>query len=136
MKQSFPRRYAANWRQIRQQTLQLTGDRCCLCAAKAKEVHHVRYGLWDGKRYRSIAGKERPLIDVFPLCNSCHTLAHAPHHWVWDKVNPELGNHNRPEFVQYLQAGLKPHSRQADESSNEEATWGSVVGLFFRLLLT
>jgi hypothetical protein len=135
MSQSFPHRYAANWRSIRQQTLQLTGGCCCLCAGRAKEVHHARYGLWDGKRYQSIAGKEHPLVDVFPLCNSCHTLAHAPQNWVWDKQNPALGNHNQPAFVERLQASLAPVRKPASVlPANTEPSWVNVVNMAFRLL--
>ena len=134
MKQ-FPTRYASNWHQIRLATFSATGGKCTLCGGKAKQVHHVRYATWDGKKWTSIAGKERPLVDVYPLCLKHHKEAHAPHNWVWDKQNPALGNHNQPAFVERLQASLVPVKKSASvPPANAEPSWVNVVNLAFRLL--
>lgn len=94
----FPNRYAANWRDTRDRTLKMTAHKCVMCGKKATEVHHVRYKDAMG----AIAGRERPLFDVFPLCKKHHEEAHTSWNWVRDRFDPELGNHNREEFVQRL----------------------------------
>ena len=107
-KQAFPHRYAPNWHSIRTATFQATGGKCTLCRCKARQIHHVRYGIWDGSKWVSTAGKERPLVDVFPLCLKHHKEAHLPQNWVWNSKNPELGNRNQAKFVKRLRSALIP----------------------------
>ena len=107
-KQQFPSRYAPNWHSIRAATFQATNGKCVLCRCKARQVHHVRYGVWNGGKWVSIAGSERPLVDVFPLCLKHHKEAHLPQNWVWNSKNPELGNRNQTAFVERLRLALVP----------------------------
>jgi len=107
-KQVFPNRYAPNWHSIRTATFQATGGKCTLCRCKARQVHHVRYGVWNGGKWLSIAGNERPLVDVFPLCLKHHKEAHLPQNWVWNSKNPEMGNRNQAAFVERLRSALVP----------------------------
>ena len=58
-----------------------------------EEVHHARYSDRDG----AIAGREIPLVDVFPLCNECHDTYHFTNgYWIEDDEDPVLLNRNSP----------------------------------------
>jgi len=130
----FPRRYASNWPAIRRETMIRTGGLCVCCRGKAVEVHHVRYALWNGKKWQRIAGKERPLIDVFPLCRKCHEAAHKPAFWIWDKQDPELGNRNTDEFVKHLQSCIKPKEKPQQQPLST-VTWADVYRAFWERIL-
>ena len=92
-------RYASNWGDIANFSKRLTQGKCVLCSDKAVEVHHARYADAQGN---PIAGHEKPLIDVFPLCKQHHELAHHKDNWIHDFDNPVHGNRNTPEFHQVL----------------------------------
>lgn len=98
-------RYAANWQNIANFTKSLTQGKCVCCGKPATEVHHARYSI-NGE---PIAGKEQPLVDVFPLCDAHHSEAHLKQNWVTDLGNPVLGNRNTPEYYQHLLRCAEPY---------------------------
>lgn len=83
-------RYAHNWDTIRKRALESIAHRCPCCLGKAKEVHHLRYRDLLG----AIAGREKPGVDIIPLCLECHDKAHLDRHWITAKVDPKLNNRN------------------------------------------
>ena len=99
-KVKYDDRYAGDYKYTCAITHAATGGLCswCLCRP-SKEIHHVRYRDSLG----AIAGREVPGIDVFPVCCVCHRSAcHSKLYWVHVPKQPELNNHNTPEFVQLL----------------------------------
>ena len=106
---TYQDRYAENWSQTARRSHLATKQVCCLCRkARSKEVHHVRYRDWRG----AIAGRERPGIDVFPVCLPCHERLHYKDAWVKDRQDPVLGNHQQALWVRKLQRGYRRLSRQ------------------------
>ena len=101
---NFNSRYAKNWSETSVRTRKATRFRCVLCLQRAHVAHHAAYRKTNGK---PISGNERAGVHVFPLCNSCHEIAHRSKNWIWDKENPRLGNRNSPEFYKKLRAGWK-----------------------------
>jgi hypothetical protein len=106
MSSKYNIRYAENWPEISRLTKRLTGGLCCYpgCNRQAAETHHVVYCDPQGN---SIAGRERPGLEVFPLCLRHHEVAHLEKHWRKDTKNPVLGNCNTPEFYRILRRGWK-----------------------------
>lgn len=98
-------RYASNWGDIANFTKKLTNGKCVCCNNPATEVHHARYA----ESGMPLAGKEKPLIDVFPLCDGHHSEAHQKQNWVHDFENPVHGNHNTPEYHQHLLKCAEPY---------------------------
>jgi hypothetical protein len=96
-------RYAANWPKIRAKAHALVGRRCCwrgpTCEGASEEVHHVHYWV---RGVGAIAGRERPGVDVFPVCSTCHTALHAPH--VWAEVPDLEARTNTPKAIAQLTA--------------------------------
>lgn len=105
----YESRYAPNWGVTATKTKKLTNGKCCLCHKPATEVHHARY--CDDKGY-AIAGREKPLIDVFPLCDEHHDEAHLSENWYQDKENPVLLNRNYPHYYQRLYLAATPYRPQ------------------------
>jgi hypothetical protein len=101
---TYDDRYADNWSQTARRAHQATNHTCCLCCeARSREVHHIRYRDWRG----AIAGRERPGVDVFPVCLPCHEQLHQRDAWVKDRQNPVLGNHQQPTWSKKLQRGYR-----------------------------
>ncbi len=102
---NYSKRYAGNYKHTCKVSHQSTGGYCSWCLArKSEENHHVRYKDSIG----CIRGREIPGIDVFPLCLRCHdVVAHSDANWVRVKDNPELNNHNTPEFIDELSRRYK-----------------------------
>jgi hypothetical protein len=103
----FSVRYGKRWadKKWKAQIHQATGGICCHCfQAKSTEIHHARYST-DGTEAGAIRDKERPGIDVFPLCEDCHGIAHSRGNWIRDKENPIWGHRNTDEFTQTLMRG-------------------------------
>jgi hypothetical protein len=106
---TYADRYADNWSQTAKRSHQATNRVCCLCRnASSQEAHHVRYRDWRG----AIAGRERPGVDVFPVCLPCHEQLHQGGAWVKDWQNPVLGNHQQAVWVRKLQRGYRRLSGQ------------------------
>lgn len=110
-------RYAENWPEISRLAKRLTGGICCYpsCTRKAIETHHALYHDLDGN---SIAGRERPGLEIFPLCQRHHELAHFPKYWRKDSKNPVLNNQNTPEFYRLLRQGWKEKVNENNNSFN------------------
>jgi hypothetical protein len=66
------------------------------------EAHHSKYTDWLGF---AIAGREKVGVNIFPLCLSCHSLAHRKINYIKDRKNPIFGNRNTKEFHQGLLKG-------------------------------
>lgn len=109
IKTDYDSRYASNWGSIASFTKRLTQGKCVLCHKPATEVHHARY--CDDKGY-AIAGREKPLIDAFPLCDDHHDEAHLAENWYQDKENPVLLNRNYPHYNQRLYLAATPYRPQ------------------------
>jgi len=90
------RAYADNWRNVCSQTRKLTANRCAFCFGKAQIVHHLYYR--KGLFRRRIYGRETPLLDVVPLCRTCHGIVHEKKHWIRDRSDPD-GDHNTRSMV-------------------------------------
>ncbi len=56
-----------HWKEYRADVLAFWGHECCLCSAKAVDVHHRHY---------LTVGREQ-LTDCVPLCRSCHIRVHG-----------------------------------------------------------
>lgn len=95
-------RYAANWPKIRAKAHALVGRRCCWrglgCEGASEEVHHVHYWV---RGLGAIAGRERPGVDVFPLCSTCHQELHSP--LLWAEVPDLEARTNTPKAISRLQ---------------------------------
>jgi len=107
-------RYSPQWGRIQKAAMAATDRKCCLCNRKAEQVHHARYSDWKG----AIAGRERPGIDVFPVCLDCHNdQCHSKSNWVvpQGKRDRVLGSRNTDRFrrhlVQSYQRRTKGYSR-------------------------
>jgi hypothetical protein len=96
-------RYPPNWHELRAKSHRLTGGVCCLCKkTKSTTVHHTRY------RHK----KDTPGINLFPLCDKCHTIAHSSKNWVKHKGNPLWKNRNKDIFEIKLQQNFRALKRQ------------------------
>ena len=101
-RRTYTDRYAPNWTQTAKRSHLATNRICCLCCnARSQEVHHVRYRDWRG----AVAGRERPGVDVFPVCLPCHEQLHQRDAWIKDRQNPVLGNHQQAHWVARLRRG-------------------------------
>jgi hypothetical protein len=97
-------RYADNWRKICAIAHQATGGICCCClVAKSTNVHHLYYRDKRG----AIAGREIAGKSVVPLCSACHDRSHRKDVWVYDRINPLLGNHQRSGWARKLRLGYR-----------------------------
>lgn len=96
------RHHKRKWRKTCKRTRQLTRDRCCLCGAKAREVHHAYYGIRLLGLTLPIPGFEIPGWQVFPLCANCHSNSKGDAHHISNyranKSNPWL-NCNRAGYL-------------------------------------
>jgi hypothetical protein len=128
----FQDRYAKNWMLIQRQTMTITNRKCCYCLNRqADEVHHVQYVDFFG----AIAGREKPGIHVFPLCNACHYgVAHSRKYWVKDWAHPVFGNHNKTELVRVLRRGYLKLSGQAGNLPQLNLALSIVAGLIIGIL--
>lgn len=97
---AFEKRYSKNWTtDFRREIHRSVGGVCVHCKVeKSAEIHHAHYRDRNG----AIAGKEKPGIDLFPLCQKCHGKAHNTENWVKDKADPVLGNRNTDKFLSQL----------------------------------
>jgi hypothetical protein len=102
-------RYAENWGEISRKARSLTKGLCCYpgCQQRASAVHHALYRDNRG----AIAGREKPGIHVFGLCDYHHSkeagCAHHPKNWKHDSKDPVLGNQNTSRFYLRLREGWK-----------------------------
>jgi hypothetical protein len=98
---NFEKRYAKNWTtEFRRSVHQSVGGICIHCKReKSAEIHHSHYK----DRRGAIAGREKPGVDLFPLCQKCHGKAHSSANWIKDKADPVLGNRNTDQFLNQLE---------------------------------
>ena len=90
-------RYPPNWAEIRSQAHRLTGGICCLCQKELSvEAHHSRY-LWLD---------DKPGLNIYPLCLSCHKLSHSSANWIKHKGNPLWKSRNTDKWEAKLKAGF------------------------------
>lgn len=77
-KSTYDKRYSQNWQTTCRRARRLTYNRCSLFPIlRAAEVHHLYYFDWLG----AIAGREKPLWNVFPVSGFAHRLLHSPLLW-------------------------------------------------------
>lgn len=95
-------RYPENWPEISRQCRESTGHRCCLCQNEATQTHHALYVYSNGQIISDFRGIGSYL---FPLCKSCHELAHHSYNYKKCPHNPVLGNKNTARFWEKLRKG-------------------------------
>jgi len=126
----FSVRYGDRWRskEWKKAIHEAVGGTCCHCLEKpSAEVHHARYST-DGTATGAIRDKERPGIDVFPLCEDCHSIAHDSSNWIRDKENPLWGHRNTDIFVQKLIRGWTQLGGETMGIRNGSNTQGTRTG--------
>ena len=103
---NYQNRYTQDWYLKARKAREAVNNHCCLCLKRHKylEVHHVVY---CSKKKEKIAGNEKIGVHIFPLCESCHNIAHLPTNWIRDYSNPVLKNHNTVPFYKQLVTGYK-----------------------------
>ncbi|MBW4422287.1 MAG: hypothetical protein KME13_24250 [Myxacorys californica WJT36-NPBG1] len=108
MSQADPRYHKRKWKHTAKRTKQLTRNRCCMCGAKAVEVHHAFYGF-RLLLTLPIAGFEIPGWQLFPLCDRCHSnskgCAHHVGNYCVSKFSSWL-NCNRYGYLWRLRIGF------------------------------
>lgn len=92
-------------------TKKLTQGRCVLCGRKAKITHHAYY-THKGAR-------DKPGVNLFPVCKTHHTQAHSPANWKKTSPDPVKGRANTAQFLEKLRQGwnkysLKQKARQSE----------------------
>lgn len=96
-------RYGDNWQKLAHLTKKLTDHHCVICRRPHHylEAHHALYRDKDG----FIVGREKPGVHIFPLCKTCHQLAHNQIYWIKDHLNPLQNNRNTHRFYLQLRRG-------------------------------
>lgn len=85
-------------------TKELTGNRCVLCGRDAEITHHAFYTM-NGAR-------DKPGVNLFPVCKVHHLEAHSPINWKKKSKNPVTGRFNTPEFLERLRKGWNRYARR------------------------
>lgn len=83
-------------------TKQLTSNKCVLCGRQADITHHAFYTM-NGAR-------DKPGVNLFPLCKIHHLEAHSPVNWKKKSKNPVTGRLNKPEFLERLRRGWSKYA--------------------------
>jgi hypothetical protein len=102
VKFTYDYRYPKDWIAISKKSRELCPI-CCLCISnQSTEVHHVRYAV-KGKLLLEnvILG-----VDIFPVCNDCHTILHTRSNYRTFKDDSHL-NHNFGDILFQLEIGFK-----------------------------
>lgn len=118
---NFEKRYAQNWTtDFRRGIHQSVGGVCIHCKKeKSKEIHHAHYK----DRRGAIAGREKPGVDLFPLCQKCHGIAHSKGNWIKDKTDPVLGNRNADKFLNQLEDNWKAMAKGKTKPDAKAKKW-------------
>ena len=97
-------RYPEHWDSLKYRTHRATKGVCVVCQKRRSTViHHSRY----------MHNKDTPGVNLFPVCDRCHTLCHTPQTWIKDKGNPLWKNRNTPKW----ESKLKTWFNNLDQSS-------------------
>lgn len=120
----YDARYDTNWNQISKATEESTGGYCSYpgCWQRGCEAHHVAYRDEDG----AIAGREKPGVHVFWLCNKHHSVkdrngAHHPSNWNSGILPPPtLDAQNTAEYYLKLRKGFKEKQQWVQRMKKED----------------
>ncbi|MFN6460814.1 MAG: hypothetical protein RMZ41_003075 [Nostoc sp. DedVER02] len=83
-----------NWSEISWEVRRTTGGKCVLCDRAATCTHHTCY-----------FGPYKAGVDLFGLCDRCHTQAHQSRNWRRYSNHGVWRNKNTPSFYKRLRLG-------------------------------
>lgn len=96
------------WSDISLEVRRTTGNKCVLCSQPATCTHHTCY-----------FGPYKAGVDLFGLCNACHTQAHLGRNWRQYRHQGVWRNKNTPHFYKRLRQGwLSKHEAASKKISN------------------
>lgn len=83
-----------NWSDISWEVRRTTDNKCVLCDRTSTCTHHTCY-----------FGPYRAGVDLFGLCDTCHTQAHLARNWWRYRYQGVWRNKNTPQFYKRLRKG-------------------------------